>query len=102
MGIQTLTRPIGITKFRPLWSYSIQTTKAMQATAADQRIYEQKELQPDRKQQRKVAEKNQQMQKHVRKISENHEFITRLQAEIGASAQSFIQQPPKGKKSRCK
>jgi hypothetical protein len=71
----------------------------MQATA----IYEQKELQPDRKQQRKVAEKNQQIQKHVRKISENHEFITRLQAEIGASAQSFIlQQHQKGKKSRCK
>jgi hypothetical protein len=41
----------------------------MQATA----IYEQKELQPDRKPQRKVAEKNQQIQKHVRKILlENH------------------------------
>jgi hypothetical protein len=70
----------------------------MQATA----IYEQKELQPDRKQQRKVAEKNQQIQKDVRKVSENHEFIRSLQAEIGASAQSLRQQHQKGKKSRCK
>jgi hypothetical protein len=47
----------------------------MQATA----IYEQKELQPDRKQQRKVAEKNQQIQKDARKMLENHLIMNSLE-----------------------